>query len=157
MTRYITGLARDAVRVLTIPPRVAWSGTKTLGRWSWRQVTGFGRGVRSLIGDRGDVLPEPVKDTWSRIKRAVPEAFGWSGSPSNQVTSSILLAAVAFGSSVITMGATAFLVALFALTGLVGILRLIPAVNRQFTRVRGGAKSGAESGKRTVTRKRRRR
>lgn len=114
-------------------------------RWTGRQASGFAGGVQDLIGSRDQVLPQPALDTWGKIKRSVPEAFGTRGDATAQITSSIMLGALAFASSVVTAGATVVLVGLFALTGLVGVLRLIPAVGDTFENVRDGASRGGES------------
>ena len=111
-------------------------------KWSCRQARGFGRGVYRLIGNRDDVLPEPALQTWEKLKTAVPEAFGIRGTPQDQVTSSVLLAGVSVASSVVTAGATLVLVAVFALTALIGLARMVPAIGARFTSGRDTAKNG---------------
>ncbi|ELZ14410.1 hypothetical protein C478_07292 [Natrinema thermotolerans DSM 11552] len=96
-----------------------------------------------LVGDRERILPTPVQQTWQQIKGALPEALGFKGDAQDQIVASVLLAVLAYASSVVTAGLTIALGVLFTITALIGVLRMIPAVGDRFTDARrnGGDRS----------------
>lgn len=100
-------------------------------QWLKRQIGGTWGNSKEIRSEAKDAAAGPVRrsmDTLADVKKSIPHAFG-AGTPQQQVVSSAFLAVVAFASSLVSAGATLVFVALFGLTGLWGLIRLIPAAN----------------------------
>lgn len=118
-----------------------------------RQVRGTRRRARSLVGSisLSDFFVTAPKKIIKWFLLQVPRAFG-SGTPKQQVTASISLIGFSISTSLFTGGATLVFVGLFAVTMLLGLVRVVPAVNSGWTssrnRTKGAAKQAAREGKR---------
>lgn len=105
-------------------------------RWLGRQADGILRGLMGLASTSpADWMPNGIWSTIVEIVKSATWAFGTS-SPTKQVTASVTLAIFAILTSFITLGATLWLVGLFAGTALIGIARLSPAVNQWWVATR---------------------
>jgi hypothetical protein len=81
--------------------------------WTW---------LKRGAGNTADRTIEWLENRAEELLALVRLAFG-SGSPGEQIGASILLGTAAFGASFITFGATIALVAVFAITGFIGVAR----------------------------------
>lgn len=110
---------------------------KAFGHWIGKQADGFMRGVMRLGSSTSNVsLPFDFRGVLAWFVRSASWAFG-SSTPIKQITASVALGIFALFTSWITLGATLVLVVVFALTAVVGFMRLVPVVDRVFTDARG--------------------
>lgn len=119
----------------------SWSLATAPFKWTWRQAAGFGSNASELVDAPGDVVPESVREKINQILGLIPLAFG-TGTAQEQVVASVVLGSAAYVSSLVTFGATLVLVGLFSLTGLVGVLRMVPAIGDTFDNARDSVSNG---------------
>lgn len=100
---------------------VKWPVVQTKGaaRNAWRVATKY---------SATDFVPPWITETWDWLKAQVPRAFGL-GTPGQQMASSVVLIIASIATSLFTGFATLFFVAVFTLTFLGGLLRLVPIVD----------------------------
>lgn len=93
------------------------------------QLRGFVDNLWTSIGAASweGYLPPSIVSSIIFFANAIPDAFGF-GSRQDMLRGSVVLAGVAILSSVVTLGATLALVAVFAGTFAVGIVRHVPIV-----------------------------
>jgi len=103
-----------------------------------RQARGTARNTRDLVGSFtfDQVLPNAITGTVSELLLLIPYALGRS-SPKKQVYASLTMIILAVLATPFTLGYSLILAAPFAITLLVGLWRLVPAVNAGFSRLRG--------------------
>ena len=114
-----------------------FSYTRKAVSWSKRQTFGFMQNVREL-GRRTkwyDFLPASIADLIKWVWRSVLYSFG-SSTRDRQIASSIALLIASILSSALTLGLTVGAVFVFAVTLLVGLLRLWPWFDAKFVQVR---------------------
>lgn len=109
---------------------------RRFGRWIGEQADGFFRGLMRLATTPPKAwIPVGIWETIVWVFNSAMWSLG-THSAIKQITSSFALLIFAFLASWITLGATLVLVGFFAATMAIGILRLIPAVNAWWVRVR---------------------
>lgn len=99
-------------------------------KWPFRQVIGWTKNFWAVVTkyDAVDFVPPAVADTWSWLKKQIPQAFGW-GTPGEQMSSSIVLILAAIATSLFSGGITLFFVGVFFITFPGGALRLWPVID----------------------------
>jgi len=108
------------------------SRLRSVARWPFEQVTGAASNAWSWLTEKlslEDIIIPAVYDTAVWLTNQVPLALG-GGEPGEMIEASFVLAVAAFVSSIISFGATLFLVGIFAFTGFLGTLRFIPVVEQ---------------------------
>lgn len=102
------------------------------------QAKGTYRNTRDLVGSFtfDQVLPASIAGFLGELFALIPKALG-RGSAKQQVYSSLTLILIAVVSTPFTLGYSLLLGAPFMLTLLIGLWRLIPAVNTRFRSARG--------------------
>lgn len=103
-----------------------------------RQVRGTISNTRSLVGSFtfDQILPPSIAGFISTMFGLVPKALG-RGSAKQQVFASTTLILIAIISTPFTLGYSLAVALPFGLTLLVGLVRMIPAANSSFSRLRG--------------------
>lgn len=103
-----------------------------------RQARGTARNTQNLVGSFtfDQILPNSIAAFLSELFALIPKAFGRS-SPKQQVYASITLILIAIISTPFTLGWSLALAVPFVLTLLVGLWRLVPAINSRFRSARG--------------------
>jgi hypothetical protein len=76
-------------------------------------------------------LPPSIVSLIKFLGQAVPDAFGF-GSREDMIRGSVVLAILSILSSIITLGATLFAVAVFGVTFTIGVIRHIPIVDENW-------------------------
>lgn len=106
--------------------------------WAGSQVRGTYRNGRNLAGSFAldEVLPNGVASFIQELLMLIPYALG-RGPARKQVFSSITLIILAVVATPFTLGYSLILAAVPALTLLIGLWRLVPAVNDKYQEVRG--------------------
>lgn len=107
------------------------STLRTALMWPVREVSGWVRNVRSLVGDLSwrDFLPPALIETAKWVFEQLRFAVGF-GTAQQQLSASFALGVAAVFSTVITLGVTIGLVVVFALLFGIGALRLWPTFDR---------------------------
>jgi len=103
-----------------------------------RQVRGTVSNTRDLVGSFtfDAILPPSIAGFISTLFGLIPKALG-RGTAKQQVFASVTLILIAVISTPFTLGYSLILAAPFALTLLIGLWRLVPAINEGFGRLRG--------------------
>lgn len=101
-----------------------------VAKWPFRQVAGWTQNAWAVLTKYSatDFVPPAVADTWSWLKKQVPQAFGF-GTPGEQMSSSVVLGLAAIFTSLFSGGITLFFVGVFFLTFVGGALRLWPIID----------------------------
>lgn len=101
-----------------------------VARWPFEQVKGWAENFWAVVTkySAADFVPPTIVDTWTWLKKQVPQAFGW-GTPGEQMSSSIVLILASIATSLFSGGITLFFVGVFMLTFAGGALRLWPVVD----------------------------
>jgi hypothetical protein len=108
------------------------SKLRNVARWPFEQAAGAASNAWTWLTEKlslEDIIIPAVYDTAVWLTNQVPLAFG-GGEPGEMIEASFVLAVAAFVSSLISFGATLFLVGVFAFTGFLGALRFIPVVEQ---------------------------
>lgn len=74
-----------------------------------------------------------MMETWDSVKSQVPKALG-KGTPAQQIAASGVISVVVIASSLVSAGATLVLLVPLGFLMVIGIARLIPAVDDTWSR-----------------------
>jgi hypothetical protein len=109
------------------------------GKKAREQASGTARNTRELVGSFtfDQVLPNAIAGTISELFALIPRALGRE-SPKSQVYASTTLILLAIIATPFTLGWSLVLAGPPAITLIIGLWRLIPAVNERFAKLRGG-------------------
>jgi len=103
-----------------------------------RQIRGTARNARSLVGSFGfdKMLPASIAGFIAEWLALIPKALGRYGAKS-QVYASTTLLIRAIISTPFTLGYSLVVAAPFVITLNIGLIRLVPAADSTFSRLRG--------------------
>lgn len=104
------------------------------------EASGTVRNTRDLVGSTslGDILPSQFVTLLNEVIMALPHSLGL-GSPAQQVYGSLTLILFAVVTTPFTLGWSLALALPFGFTLLVGLWRLVPAINSRFRGARDSA------------------
>lgn len=100
--------------------------------WPFLQIWGFLTNVWTWLTDRlqlQDIVLPAIYDSAVWVTNQIPLAFG-GGEPGEMIEASFVLGVATFFTGIVTGGAAWVIIGLWVVTGLLGVARFVPVVEK---------------------------